>query len=115
VNVFRKGNRLPAISTVRSSQLPVSDGSKFIGMMSKPELERATPDVLEIRQLIKHAEFPHVHSDHTLDVALHRMGSNRVQELPVVSRRDVHRLEGLIALHDVLRLYGFDQSKWPPG
>jgi CIC family chloride channel protein len=106
---------LQLMNTPRSSQLPVSDGSKFIGMVSKPELERATPDVLEIRQLIKHSEFPHVHSDHTLDVALHRMGSNRVHELPVVSRRDVHKLEGLIALEDVLRLYGFDQTKWPPG
>ena len=83
--------------------------------MSKPELEQATPDVLEIRQLVKDAEFPHVHSDHTLDVALHRMGSNRMQELPVVSRRDVHKLEGLVALDDVLRLYGLDQTKWPTG
>jgi hypothetical protein len=87
----------------------------FCESESQPELEQATPDALEIRQLIKYGEFPHVHSDHTLDVALRRMGSNRVHELPVVSRRDVHKLEGLIALDDVLRLYGLDQAKWPPG
>src|SRR5262249_55877408 len=92
------------------SHLPVFDGSKFIGMMPKLSLEQAAPDVLEIRQLISGSEFPHVHSDHTLDVALHRMGSNGMQQLPVVSRRDVHKLEGLIALDDVLRLYGFAQT-----
>jgi len=106
---------LQLMNEQRASQLPVSDGSKFIGMMSKTELEQAMPDVLEIRELINDAEFPHVHSDHTLDVALHRMGSNRIQELPVVSRRDIHKLEGLVALDDVLRLYGFDQTEWPAG
>ena len=89
-------------------QLPVSDGRHFLGMISKIELEGAAPEFEEVRQLVKD-EFPHLHSDHTLDIALHRMGSNRMHELPVVSRRDVHRLEGLVSLDDVLRLYGLDQ------
>jgi chloride channel protein, CIC family len=87
-------------------RVPVSDGSKFLGMISRNELAEATPDISEVRQLIKEVKFPHVHSDHTLDIALHRMGSSCTQELPVVSRRDVHRLEGVVALDDVLRLYG---------
>jgi len=95
------------------SQLPVADGSKFLGMLSKLQLREARPDVPEIRQLVKDAEFPHLHSDHTLDVALHRMGSSHMQELPVVSRRDVHELEGLVALDDVLRLYGVGRGTWP--
>jgi hypothetical protein len=40
------------------------------------------------------------------------MGSSNVQELPVVSRRDVHKLEGIVALEDVLRLYGIGKTNW---
>lgn len=69
-------------------------------------VEASRPDTDEIRALLGTSEFPHLHSDHTLDVALHRMGSSNMQELPVVSRRDVHKLEGIVALEDVLRLYG---------
>ena len=91
-------------------QLPVAEGNKFLGMISKPVLESSRPDTSEIRDLLGNGEFPHVHLDHTLDVALHRMGSNNVQELPVVSRRDVHKLEGIVALDDVLRLYGIGKQ-----
>jgi hypothetical protein len=34
------------------------------------------------------------------------MGAAGVDALPVVSRADVHKLEGIVALQDVLRLYG---------
>jgi CIC family chloride channel protein len=91
-------------------QLPVAEGGKFLGMLSKAVLEASRPDTSEIRDLLDNGEFPHVHLDHTLDVALHRMGSNNVQELPVVSRRDVHKLEGIVALDDVLRLYGIGKQ-----
>ena len=50
--------------------------------------------------------FPHVHSDHTLDIVLHRMGGAGLKVLPVVSRSDVRRVEGVITLDDVLRVYG---------
>jgi CIC family chloride channel protein len=40
--------------------------------------------------------FPHVHADQGLDLALDRMGSNHVEILPVVSRADVHKLEGIV-------------------
>ncbi len=41
-----------------------------------------------------------------LDVVLHRMGGAGIKVLPVVSRSDVRRVEGLITLDDVLRVYG---------
>jgi CBS domain-containing protein len=94
-------------------QLPVLDGNKFLGMLSKTKVEEANADIAEIRHLLGDAEFPHLHPDHTLDLALHRMGVSHVQEVPVVSRRDVHELEGSLRLQDVLRLYGFDRTKWP--
>ena len=50
--------------------------------------------------------FPHVRADQGLDLALDRMGSNHVEILPVVSRADVHKLEGIVTLRDVLDAYG---------
>src|SRR5436190_18454403 len=56
------------------------------------------------------AHFPHVHADHELQVALHRMGSSGSKALPVVSRSDVRRLEGVVTLEDVLRVYGLEEE-----
>jgi CIC family chloride channel protein len=56
-------------------------------------------------------DFPHVHSDHGLDVALHRMGSSGLKTLPVVSRNDVSHIEGVITLDDILRVYGLEERE----
>src|SRR6516225_1034954 len=56
-------------------------------------------------------DFPHVHSDHGLDVALHRMGSSGLKTLPVVSRNDVSHIEGVITLDDILRVYGVEERE----
>ncbi len=61
--------------------------------------------------LIERQEFPHLHSDNSLPVALERIGTAGVDALPVVSRADVHKLEGIVALQDVLRLYGLASQK----
>src|SRR5207249_10100588 len=56
--------------------------------------------------------YPHVHADHGLDIALHRMGISGLKELPVVSRSDVTRVEGIITLDDILRVYGlYEESE----
>jgi CBS domain-containing protein len=34
------------------------------------------------------------------------MGSNQIDVLPVTSRADVHKLEGIVTLRDVLDCYG---------
>ena len=54
--------------------------------------------------------FPHVHPDHGLDLALERMGSNQLDILPVVNRADVHKLEGIVTLRDVLEAYGVNRT-----
>ena len=54
---------------------------------------------------------PHVHPDHALDVALGRIGDWPL--LPVVNRADFHKLEGVIALTDVLRAYRAAGPKAP--
>jgi CIC family chloride channel protein len=53
---------------------------------------------------------PHVHADQSLDVALHRMGSSGLKVLPVVSRKDVTVIEGVITLDDILRVYGLNEE-----
>jgi CIC family chloride channel protein len=41
-------------------------------------------------------------------VALERMSSAHIDILPVVNRADVHKLEGVVTLRDVLDSYGVD-------
>ena len=51
-------------------------------------------------------ELPHIHPDHSLSVALKRMGASGLNVLPVVSRANVRQLIGIIALDDILDAYG---------
>ena len=55
-------------------------------------------------------DFPHVHIDHPLHVALDRMGASQLDLLPVVSRANVHQLRGVITLQDVLEQYGVKEA-----
>jgi chloride channel protein, CIC family len=57
-------------------------------------------------ELLDSRSFPYVHADHSLTAALDRMGAAKVDLLPVVSRANLHHLEGVITLQDVLALYG---------
>jgi CIC family chloride channel protein len=50
--------------------------------------------------------FPHIHLDHSLHLALERMGSSDLSILPVVSRENVRKLLGIVVLADVLKAYG---------
>jgi hypothetical protein len=42
--------------------------------------------------------------------ALERMGANQIEILPVVSRADVHKLEGIVTLRDILDAYGVTRA-----
>ena len=66
----------------------------------------SSPATKLLKDLLDSPDFPHLHSDHPLSMALERMGVAQVNTLPVVSRADVHKLEGIVTLHDVLVLYG---------
>jgi chloride channel protein, CIC family len=54
--------------------------------------------------------FPHIHSDQGLDLALERMGENQLDILPVVNRANVHKLEGIVTLREVLVAYGVNRA-----
>ena len=88
---------------------PVCDQRGVIGVISLQSLQQANSDGLAHKRLSEFAEaghFPHVHPDHPLHAALDRMGANQLDLLPVVSRANVHHLEGVVTLPDVLALYG---------
>ncbi len=86
----------------------ITDASGVIGIINLSDLEKANADSPDkkLRDLIDPMEFPHVHSDHGLDSALERMGANHLDLLPVVNRGNIHKLEGTVALQDVLDAYG---------
>jgi len=49
--------------------------------------------------------FPHVHTDHTLELALRRIAEAQVRELPVISREDARQVLGVISVEDILAAY----------
>lgn len=97
---------------------PVADGRVLFGMIRESQLKHAASNgaaettIAEIAHLEltrghpDPAEFPHLHSDQTLSLALERMGKAKLHVLPVVSRANVQDLLGIVALGDVLEAYG---------
>jgi CIC family chloride channel protein len=97
---------------------PVVGAGGLWGMIRTSALEQAAEDgagnqkiaeILDQRPPTGHPsaeEFPHVHLDNSLSLALQRMGSMRLHVLPVVSRENLRQLLGIVALKDVLDVYG---------
>ncbi|HET6181909.1 MAG TPA: chloride channel protein [Candidatus Sulfotelmatobacter sp.] len=77
-----------------------------VAKLSSLEQEAIEHSSQKLGEIIREPIFPHVHSDQGLDLALERMGANGVDILPVVSRADVHQLEGIVTLQDLLAAYG---------
>ena len=86
----------------------VADARGVIGVITRNDLEQAAQDSAEkpVADLVNPIHFPHLHSDQGLDLALERMGENRLEILPVVNRANIHKLEGIVQLQDVLQAYG---------
>lgn len=86
----------------------VTDISGVVGVINRVTLEREfTQDAdQQLGKIVSALNFPHVHSDQSLDLALERMGASQLDVLPVVNRANVHKLEGIVTLHDVLDSYG---------
>ena len=118
------GESLPAEMTVgeardrvRSSGIRtwiVTDQRGVIGVINLARLEKALEESegadKKLSDLVDAMVFPHVHADQALDLALERMGTNQLEILPVVNRGDVHKLEGIVTLRDVLDAYGVGRA-----
>jgi CIC family chloride channel protein len=104
-----------ALQQVRSSGVRtwlISDARGVIGVINLEQLEQESAEAADkkIGEAVDAMVFPHVHADQGLDVALERMGANRVEILPVVNRGNIHKLEGIVTLHDVLNAYGVNRA-----
>jgi len=90
----------------------VTDRRGVVGVVNLSRLERESAEGggKKLGELVDALDFPHVHPDQGLDLALERMGANQIEILPVVSRADVHKLEGIVTLRDVLDAYGVSRA-----
>jgi CBS domain-containing protein len=104
-----------AIQQTRSGQFrvwPVVDKAYFLGIVTRETLEFADDDGKNeqpVADLVDTSQVPHVHTDHALHYALERMSKYHLDVLPVIHRADIHRLEGVVTLPDVLDAYGIDR------
>jgi CIC family chloride channel protein len=110
-----------AVERIRSSEVRtwlVTDQRGVVGVINLDRLERELGEDRDrdrdedkkLGDLVDALVFPHVHPDQGLDLALERMGANQIEILPVVNRADVHKLEGIVTLHDVLNAYGVTRA-----
>jgi CIC family chloride channel protein len=105
---------LNVIEQTRASKLhawPVAEEDYFLGMLTRETLECAFVDGRKeqpLKDLVETLQVPHLHTDHPLHLALERMSTYHLDFLPVVHRADIHKLEGLVTLPDVLNAYGVD-------
>jgi CIC family chloride channel protein len=101
-----------ALEKVKESSLtawPVNDETGVVGVITLEAMQKAVNSGGAARRLVEllnTRDFPHVHADHSLTAALDRMGASQLDLLPVVSRANLHTLEGVITLQAVLTLYG---------
>ncbi len=104
-----------ALERVRSGGVRtwlVTDRRGVVGVINLARLERELAEGADkkLGELVDALAFPHVHPDQGLDLALERMGANQIEILPVVNRADVHKLEGVVTLRDVLDAYGVSRA-----
>jgi chloride channel protein, CIC family len=100
---------LEKVKPSKYSTWPVCDERGVMGVISLRNLQQAVNDGSANKRLsecLGAGEFPHLHSDDALHLALDRMGASQLDLLPVVSRANVHQLEGIVTLQGVLALYG---------
>jgi CIC family chloride channel protein len=106
-----------ALLKTRESRLnawPVNDEIGVTGVISREMIEKAARrgggGAQRLGTLLDARNFPFVHADHSLTAALDRMGAAQLDLLPVVSRANLHNLEGVITLEDILTLYGVNSK-----
>jgi CIC family chloride channel protein len=90
---------------------PVAEKDYFLGMLTRETLGCAFVDGRKeqpLKDLVETLQVPHLHTDHPLHLALERMSNYHLDVLPVVHRANIHKLEGVVTLPDVLNAYGVD-------
>src|ERR1017187_1164262 len=105
-----------AVEQTRSGSFriwPVAAEDYFLGMLTRETLGCAFDDGRRdqpLKNLVETLHVPHLHTDHALHLALDRMSKYHLDVLPVVHRADIHKLEGVVTLPDVLNASGIDRD-----
>ena len=97
-----------------SCSWPIIDKEYIAGVTTRETLERAQVDGRKDQQLtslLKSHHFAHVHADQALHIVLERMSKDHLDILPVVHRADLHKLQELVMMQDVLDSYGPTRPK----
>jgi CIC family chloride channel protein len=86
---------------------PVGTGCCVDGVVSVQQVQNAD-HILTVRDLIAgHDRYAHAHSDHEVTYVLDRMRNEGLNALPVVSRANIHELQGVVTLAGILASYGY--------
>ncbi len=98
-----------------SSEFLIGSGITLWGILRRADLQDTKPGAHASELLatspdhtvhLDAANFPHVHVDHPLELALRRMGELGLDLMPVVDRGNVRSIKGVITLGDIMRTYG---------
>ncbi len=83
------------------------------GIVTSQQLEEIkNPAETMLSQVVNpDSPFSYVHPDHPLSLALERMGAAGADALPVVSRANRRRIQGVITMADILAAYGVKQQE----
>ena len=101
------------LDKARANSWPVGAGGRVAGIVDLQQVIKAD-HVLTVGDLISvHDRYPHAHSDHQVTHVLDRMRNEGLDTLAVVSRADIHELEGVVTLARILASYGIDGKRSP--
>jgi len=104
---------LAFLDEARANSWPVGTGRSVHGIVNVQQVQNAD-HVLTVGDLIsRHDTYPHAHADHQVTYALDRMRDEGLDTLAVVSRADIHELEGVVTLARILASYGIDGKRSP--
>jgi chloride channel protein, CIC family len=90
---------------------PVGDVRHLAGVVTAREIDESEAGHSLLRDVVNgSANYPFVHPDHPLSLALERMGTAAVDTLPVVSRADIRQSYGVVTLPDILAAFGVEKA-----
>ena len=101
---------------------PVVHENRLLGMVTLAQLQNAVQQgrgaesigdllpALDSDAAPRADRFPHLHPDQPLDTAMRRMAQSGLTVLPVVSRRKLRELVGVISLNDALAAYKLESG-----
>jgi CIC family chloride channel protein len=96
-----------------TKRMVVAGEGSIWGVLTRERLEAGEDGSgARVRDLITPEEtFASVHIDEPLSLALERMGSEKADMLPVVSRANSRQLLGMVTLPEVLSAYGIGEGR----